>query len=226
MSRPQNPTGITFLDVNNIFFTILGYPMSYLEFFGVLFNLWSVWLVTRNNVLTWPVGIVAVVLFGVLFLQIRLYSDFVEQIYYLITGFYGWWQWLHPPDAAHEDARHELRITASTRASLVRHAAFIAVGTAIMWHVTANLHLWLPGLFTAPADYPFLDALTTTASFAAQILMARRKVECWPLWIAVDVIGVGLYAAKGVVFVAILYAVFLALAIKGWLEWRRLLRCE
>ena len=69
--------------------------MSYLEFFGTILNLASVYLVTRNNVLTWPIGNTAVILFAVLFYKVRLYSDFVEQIYFLITGFYGWWAWLY-----------------------------------------------------------------------------------------------------------------------------------
>jgi len=69
--------------------------MSYLEFVGTLLNLWSVWLVTRNNILTWPVGNIGVIFFAVLFYQIRLYSDLIEQVYFLITGFYGWWAWLY-----------------------------------------------------------------------------------------------------------------------------------
>src|SRR3989344_4392191 len=91
------------LSVNTVFFTVLGYPMSYLEFFGTLFNLACVILVVRKNVWTWPVGIVGVVLFGILFYQIQLYSDLVEQGYYLITGFYFWWLWLHGKHAVQEN---------------------------------------------------------------------------------------------------------------------------
>lgn len=58
-------------------------------------------------------------------------------------------------------------------------------------------------------------------SFGAQILMARRRLECWPIWIAVDFIGVWLYWQKGTVFVSGLYGVFLVMAVLGLLSWRR-----
>ncbi|HYF61502.1 MAG TPA: nicotinamide riboside transporter PnuC, partial [Herpetosiphonaceae bacterium] len=82
-----------------------------------------------------------------------------------------------------------------------------------------NLHIWLPDLFPEPASFAYLDALTTIMSFVATILMARKRIECWVYWIAVDVIGIGLYYAKDVKFIALLYVIFLALAIAGLFAW-------
>lgn len=84
---------ISFFNVNTTLFTVLGYQMSYIEFFGTILNLLSVYLVAKNKIWTWPIGNIAVVLFAILFFQIQLYSDFIEQIYFFITGFYGWWAW-------------------------------------------------------------------------------------------------------------------------------------
>ena len=70
------------LSVNTVFFTVLGYPMSYIELVGTILYLLSVWLIARRNMLTWPVGIVSVLLYMALFYQIRLYSDALEQVYY------------------------------------------------------------------------------------------------------------------------------------------------
>jgi nicotinamide mononucleotide transporter len=81
---------INILSIDNTFFTIIGYQMSYIEFFGTILNIWSVYLVSKNRVLNWPVGVVASILFLFLFWQIRLYSDFFEQIYYIATGIWGW----------------------------------------------------------------------------------------------------------------------------------------
>lgn len=81
------------LSVDTIFVTILGYPLSYIEFVGTILYLWSAWLIARRNVLTWPVGIVSVLLYMLLFYQIRLYSDALEQVYYLGASIYGWWFW-------------------------------------------------------------------------------------------------------------------------------------
>ena len=81
------------LSVNNIAFTVLGYPMSYVELIGTILYLWSVWLISKRQVLTWPVGIISVLLYMVLFYQIHLYSDTLEQIYYLGASIYGWILW-------------------------------------------------------------------------------------------------------------------------------------
>ncbi len=73
--------------------------MSYIEFAGTVLYLWSVWLIAHRNILTWPVGIVAVALYLALFYQIRLYADALEQVYYLGASAYGWWNWSKSPNA-------------------------------------------------------------------------------------------------------------------------------
>jgi len=89
------------LSVDTVFFTVLGYPMSYIELVGTILYLLSVWLISRRNILTWPVGIVSVLLYMVLFYQIRLYSDAMEQVYYLGAGAGGWWYWSRSVRAKH-----------------------------------------------------------------------------------------------------------------------------
>jgi nicotinamide mononucleotide transporter len=205
------------LRVETVFVTVFGYPMSYLEFAGTVFNLWSVWLVARKSILTWPVGIAGVILFAILFYQIQLYADLVEQAYFLVTGFYGWWIW----GRAGGGGDKAVTITRSGAAGVTGSLAIVAVGTAAMGYLLARIDGYLPVLFPQPATFPYLDAFTTVMSFVATILMARKKIECWHLWIAVDLIGVGLYFAKGVVFVSLLYLVFLVLATRGLLTWRR-----
>ena len=86
----------------------------------------------------------------------------------------------------------------------------------------ARVHVLLPRLFVEPAAYPYLDALTTVMSFVAMWLMARKCIESWVYWIIVDVIGIGLYFARDVRFVALLYVFLLVLAIRGLLEWNRI----
>jgi nicotinamide mononucleotide transporter len=68
--------------------------MSYLEFVGTIFNLWCVWLAAKNKISTWPIGLVGIVLYIFLFYQIQLYSDLVEQLYFFVMTFYGWYLWL------------------------------------------------------------------------------------------------------------------------------------
>ena len=83
----------------------------------------------------------------------------------------------------------------------------------------SNIHLYAPQFFSTPASFPYLDAFTTVMSFVAQILMTFRRIENWILWIAVDVIGIGLYYQKEVFLVSLLYVIFLGLATKGLMNW-------
>lgn len=194
--------------------------MSYLEFFGTVFNIWCVYLTAKGKVLSWPVGIVGVVFYLFLFYQIRLYSDFTEQIYYLITSFGGWYLWLHPRNEAETDKNKELKVSFNGLKSNVIYLIVIATGTAAMTYFMAHINIYFPTLFPEPASYPFLDAFTTVMSFAATILMMKKKVECWYLWILVDIIGIGLYFVKEVRFISLEYLIFLVLATKGLISWR------
>jgi nicotinamide mononucleotide transporter len=205
--------------VNNIFFTFLGYPMSYLEFVGTIFNILSVWLVTKNNIWTWPVGIIAVILFGLLFYQIQFYSDLIEQIYFLVTGFYGWWLWFRPQEMTSEKELKKVEISYNTRQANIISIVIIVFGSIAAGYGMSKIHLLLPTLFPLPASFPYLDAFTTVMSFVAQMQMAYKKIESWYLWITVDVIGIGLYYVRGVKFVSLLYVIFLVLATKGLLNW-------
>ena len=211
-------TFLAFFDVGNTFFTFLGYPISYLEFGGTLFNLASVLLVARRNIWTWPIATIGVILFGILFYQIQLYADFFEQIYYLIAGIWGWYLW---QVGKAKSTDNKVRVSSNSRRANVWWAVGIAVGSVTLTWVLSQLTIWSPALFPSPASLPALDATTTVMSFAATILMIRRRVESWVLWIAVDVIAVGLYYYKAVPFIALLYLVFLGIAISGFVGWRR-----
>ena len=215
---------LSLLDVNQTLFTVFDYPMSYIEFFGTMLNLIAVWLVAKNNIWTWPIGNIAVVLFGILFFQIQLYSDFFEQIYYLITGFYGWAVWLalrrHKKDKTKND--EDDVITYNTQTNNMRYLGVIAIGTLVMGYLISNIHIYLPQYFVEPASYAYLDAFTTVMSFVANILLVHKKINAWYLWIFVDIIGIWLYFVKGVVFVSLLYLVFLFMATKGLLNWRKI----
>ncbi len=211
---------ISFFSIDNVLFSVLGYPMSYLEFFGTVLNIAAVWLVARKHILNWPIGIVAVILYGALFFQIRLYSDFVEQIYYLLSGFYGWWVWAKVEKGG-DVSSSEALVRFGTLKERVFTTVFIVVGTLALGWFMGHVNEWWPSIFQEPASFPYLDAVTTVMSFAAQMLMIFRIVDNWYLWIVVDVIGIWLYAAKEVRFVSILYLVFLVLATLGLVEWKR-----
>lgn len=203
------------LSVDNIAFTVLGYPMSYIEFIGTILYLWSVWLIARKNMLTWPIGIVSVLLYIALFYQIRLYSDTIEQIYYLGASLYGWWVWRNSQQLNNS----AIQVQYSERSGIILAIAVTIVLALIMGIFMSQVHELLPDLFPEAASYPYLDAVTTIMSFTAMWLMARKRIESWFYWIIVDVIGIGLYYAKDVKFLSLLYVILLVMAINGLFMW-------
>jgi len=205
-------------DINTVFFTIRWYDMSYLEFFGTIFNIICVRLASRNNIRNRPIGIIGVILYIFLFYQIQLYADFIEQRYFLITGFYGWRAWSNmKKKKTAKDG--ELKVMKTTKKENIIYGIIGVIATVLLTFLIMNLSIWFPTLFPEPASYPYLDALTTVMSFLATILMARRKISCWYLWIAVDIIGIRLYYIKGVKFVALEYVIFLILATLWLFRW-------
>lgn len=210
-------------DIKNIFFTVLGYPMSYVEFIGTIFNLWCVWLAAKAKISTWPIGIVGIVFYIFLFYQIQFYSDLIEQFYFLVMSFYGWWTWAKIKSEGEKKEKSQ-GIKFNTKRNNIITLIILVVGSFALTELTTHLNSLFPSLFPLPASYPFLDAFTTVMSFVATVLLARKIVESWYLWILVDVIGVWLYYVRGVKFIALEYLIFLVMATYGMLDWFRILR--
>lgn len=219
---------IHLFSINSTFFTVWDYPMSYIEFFGTIFSIVCVWLTARAKTLNWPVGIIGTVLFLILFYQIHLYSDMIEQVYFLITGFIGWYAWSRAKtttlNGADSTKAETLKITFSSTKQNLIYAGIILAGTLVLTFVVTHLDNWLPKYFPVEASFAFLDALTTVMSFMAQYLLIRKKIENWVLWILLDIIGIWLYWVKGVRFISFEYVLFFFIASYGLWGWIKEIR--
>jgi len=208
---------LNFLSVDTIAFTVLGYPMSYVELIGTILYLWSVWLISKRQVLTWPVGIISVLLYMALFYQIHLYSDTLEQVYYLGASIYGWILWNNSP----KDNGQITDVDYSDKRAAIVWVSITGMVSIAVSVLMSRIHLLLPVLFPEAASYPFLDALTTIMSLTAMWLMAKKKIESWIYWIIVDVIGIWLYFVKDVKFISLLYVALLFMAVNGLRSWHK-----
>lgn len=166
-----------------------------------------VWLTVRANVWNFPIGMINVATYGVVFFRARLYGDASLQGIYFVLGALGWAMWLRRESAGGAPA---LRIARAGHRELALTAGFGAVATLALWQV----------LQRTGSAAPFLDALTTAISLCSQWLLNRKRLESWLGWILVDIIYVPLYLSKGLTLTAILYAVFLVMAALGLREWR------
>jgi nicotinamide mononucleotide transporter len=180
--------------------------MSGLELFAATLGVIAVWLTVKQNPWCWPIGLVMVLVYSWIFYEVKLYSDMLLQVVYAALQMYGWWQWTRAGDA-----RKGRKISRLGTHSVTLGLLAGAIGSLLLGAAMAN---W------TDAAQPWLDAALTGFSLVAQVWMAQKRVQCWPLWIAVDVIFVGLFIYKDMYLTAGLYSLFLLLAIHGWREWR------
>jgi nicotinamide mononucleotide transporter len=208
---------LTFFDINNTFVSIFEYPLSYVEFIGTLFGLVSVWLAARDNILTWSTGLINIVFFFAVFYQVQLYSDMFLQVYFFAVSIYGWRTW------SRQKRRDERISTLSTQWRIVVSAT-VLLSAALLGAFMSNIHVLFPKVFPQPAAYPFFDALTTVMSVIATVLLAKRILEHWVLWMLVDMISIILYLKKGILFISLEYVIFLGLASFGLIAWTKTLK--
>lgn len=208
-----------FFDHESIFFTLWGYPLSYLEFFGTVAGGIAVGLSARGNIWSWPIGVINVVLFFFLFYQVQLYPDMLLQVFFLVTNLVGWWRWSHPKPGE-EDRRKELRVSGLGTRPAATLVVVTLAATLGFGYFASLLHEWLPSVFALPSAYPYADSFVLTVSISATYLMVQKKVECWAAWIVADVVATYLYFSKGIALVGLEYAIFCLIAAYGLWRWR------
>jgi nicotinamide mononucleotide transporter len=189
----------------------VNWNLSWTEALGFATGAVCVWLVTRQHIANWPVGIANNVFFIVLFLQAGLYADAGLQVVFITLAAYGWWTWAHDRGPATAGALPVRRTTGAEWAWL----------TAAGVLATAALTLLLDRV--TDSTVPFWDALTTALSLTATYGQCRKLLESWWLWIAADLVYIPMYAYKGLYLTSLLYVGFLCLCVAGLLGWRRAL---
>ena len=199
-----------------IAFSILQYDVSYIELIGTIAGLLSVWWATRNNIFTWYVGFVNVLAFLLIFFQVQLYADVLLQVFYLFATAYGLWKWNA------QTQQEELSITHIGKRGML----ITLVSTILLFFIFFAFTNILPIVFAnqqlKPPAYAFTDSLLSAASVVTTLLIARKRIEGWGLWILIDFASVAMYLQKGVLFIAIEYGLFGVLAIAGYVQWKRL----
>ncbi|TFY97140.1 nicotinamide riboside transporter PnuC [Ramlibacter humi] len=192
-------------------FVLWGSPVSWLELAGVVISLVMVACNIREVHWGWPLAIVASLMYFAIFWRSKLYGDAGLQLFFATVAFWGWWQWLR----GHRADGHELHVALLTP----KQRFLTLLAGALLWPLT--------GLFLlrfTDTDVPWWDAFPTAWSLVGQYLLGRKYLENWVVWILVDVVGVGLFAYKGLWFTAALYAVFVVMCVAGLREWLRRLR--
>lgn len=182
---------------------------SWLEWLGFVSTIVCIYLAAKENIWNWPISILSIVISAILYLESHLFGDFALQFYFLFTAFYGWWFWIKKKK---EDDKPVVSIK-------IGHWLLILFSIALL--------TGLLGYFLAkytPTNVPYEDGFCTAVSFVAQIMLTRKILENWILWIIVDICYVPLLMYKNLNVYAFLYAILVLIAIKGYLDWRKTYR--
>jgi len=186
--------------------------MNWPEAVAVATGIVSVYLSVKQKIASWPAALVNVALYFVVFRDAKLYADMGLQVIYFALSLYGWYEWLYGGEN-----RTELKVSRVDARMAIRLTAIAVVGVAVLGTLFAR--------FT-DAALPYMDSATATTSLVAQWMMTRKVLENWAVWIAVDIVYVGMFIYKHLYPTAGLYAGFLVLATMGYAQWRRSFRAD
>lgn len=196
-----------------------------LQIAGVVLGLLYLWLEYRADIRLWIVGLVMPVVHGALYFHAGLYADASMQAYYILAGLYGWLVWQRAKkiknglrDAEATGPEDTNRVGVALR---IAHTPLGLVPALAAVYLATHAAIYLLLVRFTNSTVPFWDSLTTALSIVAMWMLSRKYAEQWLVWLAVDLTTVGLYFYKELPLTAGLYLLYSALAVAGYLRWRR-----
>jgi len=205
--------------MNTVFNAIIEYfsgPLGQLELLATVLLIANVYLLAKEKLINYWFGLGGVIIYGYLFLQFQLYSDMLLQwVFYAPLQIVGFFIWKYGNTLGETNDKRDDDSMKISRLSLggVAMTLGIIVGAA-----------WAMGMYMSAntdASFPYADALTTTMSVAASILLLKKVLENWVIWIAMDLIAIPIYYMKGMYVTSGLYVIFLGLATYGLVTWMK-----
>ena len=188
--------------------------MNWLEVIAVVFGVVAIWLASKGRVVNFGIGLVNCVLYGILFGREGLYSGMILQGIYFVINLYGLYSWRKPE----VDTDKELKIMWLTMKDRVL-VGVVIVATGVLWGMGVKWGAQLLPENIQEPQYPMVDAILTTASVVAQILLTHKKIDNWVIWVLVDVVYIGLFLMVGMYWTAGLYVVYTGIAVNAVKMW-------
>ena len=177
-----------------------------IETIAVVFGILSVWYARKENILVFPTGIISVLLYIFICINVKLYADMGINAFYFVMSVYGWYNWTHQSGKTEE--RQISRTTFQEKIIIIiALISFFFILNYILSHYTDS-------------NVTIIDSTTTSIFLVGMWLMAKKKVENWTFWIVGDLISIPLYIYKGLILSSFQFLIFLILAIMGLIEWR------
>ena len=187
------------------------FPVKTDEATGFVLGVWWVWLLIQESHWNWPIGILNSAIYVEVMIQSKIYGDAALNALYVILGFVGWYWWIRG-----DDGKAPVPIAYSRPPFL---AVLVGIALVATW-------LLFPYFRNAGSTVALPDALLFSFSMVGQYLQTRKKIENWPVWVAVNFFYIPVFLVKHLPATAVLYGVYGLMAIQGWREWTRLLQVQ
>lgn len=185
-----------------------------IEVLGAILGILYIRFSIRQNIFTWPTGILTSALYIIVFFNSALYASMMLQFYYVGISVYGWYYWLN---GKRDDNKSLLPIQTANKKLWIKLVVIFAVLYVIILFVLIRF---------SDSDVPYLDSLTTSLSIVATWMLAKKYIENWIIWIIADTVSVGLYIFKSLWPTVILFVVYTILAYFGYIEWKKDLKTK
>ena len=193
-------------------FTLFGTAATWLEVIAFVLALANIACNVFEIHWGWPLTIIASALYVWLFYVSKLYGEAGVNVFFAVAAVWGWWQWLRGHRA---DSKSPLKI-----ARLDRNGIVITLGAwAVLWVVCTMLLRAI-----TDSDVPLADGFVTAGSIVGTVLLGRKFIENWPLWLVVNAASIVLFIYKGLHLTVVLYVIFFLLAVWGWIGWTKRLK--
>ena len=180
---------------------------SLLEVAGVISGLLCVYLAAKNIIWNWPLAIISVAIYIFIFYDSQLFADMGLQVYFLAINIYGWYFW-----SKKSSSQTKTPVASIKQREVILSALAIVIFTFLLGSILYNHTV---------ASYPYLDSFCTACSIVAQFFMVRKVLQNWLLWVFVDIIYVGIYIFKDLHLTAAMYAIYIVIALIGYMDWKR-----
>lgn len=180
-----------------------------IELLGAILGILYIFFSIRQNILTWPTGLLTSILYVFVFLQAKLYADMGLQVYYVFISLYGWYFWIK---GKKPESSKKVPVKKTSKKLWMKMSA-----ASVILYIIILLIL----LKFTDSDVPIMDSITTALSIIATWMLAKKYIEHWLIWIFVDAFSAGLYIYKGLWPTVILFAVYTIMAYLGYKEWKK-----
>jgi len=201
--------------MSTVFHYLSSLPL--LELAAMLLSLIYVILAAKGSLWCWPAAFISTAIYAVIFYDVSLLMDSALSVYYLVMAIYGYWVWQ--------------KNTSNNNNSLQKENSKTIPIIIISWSL--NLHIKVCFLLTiislalgyimanyTPAAFPYLDTFTTVFAVFATYLITQKVLENWLYWIAIDLISLYLYIEKDLLPTAVLFVLYIVIAIYGYVKWQ------